>query len=335
MKNPFKRPKSQSLEDRRQARADLAFKLQKAQDDLSGARNDAVQAARARFGDAEQAAAEDKIRRCEIHVLTLENALLAEDVEIEEAEAAERVAADQALRKETADDLERRAAQLEEAAAPLAGVLANISAALSNCIPVVGEIGMPTFIGELGKTIPDGLAVIVAEVKARASATRAGSAPAILAKTVPTLVPATEPAPGPTIQIFALEPLKWKPAGPGELSQASAFAITALPVKYAKIALEHHFALEPDDPRVRNIIRNPHGPSAGIPRWRDLDHLDTVNVYSAGSGKFLREEIPGEAPTFENFRKNEAPKKVWVSRPADPQPDPSSDPNAGIFDDPA
>ena len=235
----------------------------------------------------------------------------------EEAEAAEQVAADQALRKETADDLERRAAQLEEAAAPLAGVLANISAALSNCIPVVGEIGMPTFIGELGKQFPMVSPLLSREVKARAFSDPCGFGAGHSGENRPeALFSATEPAPGPTIQIFALEPLKWKPAGPGELSQASAFAITALPVKYAKIALEHHFALDPDDPRVRNIIRNPHGPSAGMPRWRDLDHLDTVNVYSAGSGKFLREEIPGEAP-------------------ADPQPDPSSDPNAGIFDDPA
>jgi len=233
MKNPFKRPSKQTLDDRRQARVDLANRFQKAQDDLSGARHDAVQAALAAVPEGELAAAEDRIRRAEIHAATLENALLSLDVEIAEAEAAG-LAADQAQRKATADDLEGRADKLEKAAAPLAEMLGALKEALDACVVVVGEIGMPGFIAELVKTLPDGCVVIASEVRARADATRAGSAPAILAKTVPTLVP--EPPKGPTTHVFCLESLTWKDER-GQPQHADAFHIVALPSDRAAIAL--------------------------------------------------------------------------------------------------
>jgi len=335
-KNPLsfilKRP-AQSLDERRQARTDLAHRLQKAQDDLSGARHYAVQAALAGANDTEQAVAEDKIRRAEIHALTLENALLAIDVESDEAEQAKRLAADQAQPKATADDLESRANKLEKAAAPLAGMLADLKEALDGCVPVVGEIGMPGFVAELVKTLPDGCAVIAAEVRARAAATLAGSAPATLPKPfVPQIV---ETPKGPTMEVFALEHLKWRPSAPGELSHADAFHLVALPSHYAEIALERHVACLPDDPRVQAIIKNKHGPSAGVPKTIDLDKDPrTVSVYSHSSGKHLRDELPAGAEPFENFRANEPVRKVFVTKPSEPKPGPS-DPDAGFLDDPA
>ncbi|MGO9236673.1 MAG: hypothetical protein ACLP4V_22335 [Methylocella sp.] len=321
----FKRPKSQSLDARRQARQDLANRLQAAQDDLSGARHNAVQAALAAVPEGELVAAEDKIRRAEIHAATLENALLAMDVEIEEAEQAERVAADQAQRKATADDLEDRAQKLEKAAAPLAKTLADLKEALDGCVPIVGEIGMPGFIAELVKTLPDGFAVIVAEVRARAAATLTGSAPASLPRPfVPQIV---EKKIEPTIQIFALEHLRWTPAAAGELSQADAFHIVALPVKYAEIALERRVACLPDDPRAEAIRANRHGPSAGAPRTVDLDRdPNAVAVYQ--HGRHVRDE-PAQ---FVPFDRGPA-RTIFVDRP-EPQPGPS-DPNEGLFNEPA
>jgi hypothetical protein len=255
MKNPLSiLKKTKTLDERRQ---DLAFKLQKAQDDLSGARHNAVQAALAGAGDAEQAGAEDKIHRAEIHTLTLENALLAMDVEIAEAQEAERVAADQAQRQETADDLEQRAVLLEKASAPLAKTLGELKAALDECIPVVGEIGMPGFIGELVKTLPDGCAVIAAEVRARAAATRNGTAPATLPKPfIPQIV--TEPVESPTISIFALENLSFRDEH-GQRRTVSAFHIEALPADRAQIALKRNLAVLPDSAHAQAIIKNPHG----------------------------------------------------------------------------
>jgi hypothetical protein len=231
------------------------------------------------------------------------------DVEIEEAEAAERLAADQAQRKATADDLEDRAVKLEKAAAPLAGVLADISAALDGCLPVCGEIGMPTFISELIKTLPDGFATIVAEVRTRANATRAGSAPATLAKTVPTLVP--EPiATIEAISVFALENLTWRT----ERGQQtlSAFHIEALPFEPAQIALNRGLAVLPDSERAQAIIRN----KAGLPHLHDpakMYDLDRdpglVAVYR--DGRHVRDE-PGR-PVFEAYDRGPPRPASWVN----------------------
>jgi len=330
MKNPFKRPKGQSLDDRRQVRTDLAYKLQAAQDDLSGARHNAVMAALAVVNDSEQSRAEGEIHRAEIHAATLENALLAMDVEIADAEEAERVAADQAQRQATADDLERRAVQLDKAAAPIGKMLADLKEALDGCVPVVGEIGMPGFVAELVKALPDGCITIAAEVRGRGAATLAGRAPASLAK--PFIPQIVEKPIGPTKQIFALEHLRWKPTGPGEASQADAFHLVALPVKYAQIALDLRVAVLPDDPRVQAIRSNRHGPSAGVPKIVDLDRDPrTVSVFDHATGRHIRDELPAALEPFQNYRAGEAPKQVWMDRGPEPEPD-QSGPNEGIFE---
>jgi hypothetical protein len=306
----------QTLDDRRKARADLAYRLQKARDDLSGARHDAVQAALAAAGDAEQSSAEDKIHRAEIHALTLENALLAMDVEIADAAEAERVAADQSQRKATAGDLEQRAALLEKAAVPLAEMLAELKAALDGCVPVVGEIGMPGFVGELIVALPDGASVIAAEMRARGAEILAGRAPASLPKPfVPQIV--AEPPKSPTISIFALENLSWK----GERGQqiASAFTIMALPADRAQIAMKRGLAILPDSERAQAIIKNPHGlPHILDPaKMHDLDRDPrTVSVYRGG--KHVRDE-PGPQ-VFEQFDRGPARSASWVNPHPEPTP---------------
>ena len=56
------------------------------------------------------------------------------------------------------------------------------------------------------------------------------------------------------------------------------------------------------------------------------------------TGRHIRDEPglprPAVIDTFENYRAGEEPRKVWVTRP-EPQPESTSDPNAGLFDGPA
>jgi hypothetical protein len=198
-------------------------------------------------------------------------------------------------------------------------LLAELKAALDGCVPVVGEIGMPGFVGELAGTLPDGCAVIAAEVRARAAATRKGTAPATLPKPfVPVIVP--EPTPGPTISIFALENLSFRDER-GQRRTVSAFHIEALPADRAQIALKRGLAVLPDSPRAQAIIRNP----AGLPhlhdptKMHDLDRdPNTVAVFNHQTGKFIRDE-PG--PQFQEYDRGPARPASWVDpHPVEPVP---------------
>jgi hypothetical protein len=259
-------------------------------------------------GDTEQAAAEDKIHRAEIHALTLENALLAMDVEIAEAQEAERLAADQAQRKTTADDLERRAVLLEKAAAPIGKMLADLKEALDGCVPVVGEIGMPGLAGAFPAR--------VAAPRARTSATIVAK-PSLPQPFVPQIV--EKPKPGPTTSIFALENLTWRTER-GQQT-VSAFHIEALPTDHAEIALKRGLAILPDSERYKEMQAT--AKKVGWPhlldpmKMHDLDRdPKTVSVYRGG--KKIGEEVPG--PQFQEFDRGPARPASWMTPHIEPTP---------------
>jgi hypothetical protein len=285
MKNPFKRAK-QTLSDKQQARDVLAVKLQLAEDSLSGARHDAVQAALAAVGDAEQAAAEDKIHRAETHALTLENALLALDVEIAEAEEAERAAEDKRVRAATSSQLNAFADALEKAIAPVTPDLLELKSAVDAIADIVGPSGLPTLLGNMSIEVPNAVAFFVGELRARAEKTLAGSAPATLPKPfVPTVVP--EPPKGPTTQIFALQNLTWRDER-GQPQHADAFHIMQLPADRAEIALQRGLAIPPDSERAQGMIRNP----AGMPHLYDARRIYDLDRSKHRGGLSRRETCP-------------------------------------------
>jgi len=172
MKNPFKRSKQTPAE----YRGILAARLRAAEDDLAGARHDAVQTVLAGAGDAEQAGAEDRIHRCEVHVRTLEAALLALDVEIQEAEAVERAAVERKTREASAAALERLAADWDKAALPLPGVLSSLLDAALETQSILGPSPFAEFLGNLRRELPVAAEVASADLRARAKAILAGTA---------------------------------------------------------------------------------------------------------------------------------------------------------------
>ena len=288
----------------------------------------------------------DKFRRarieaeCDCEELT---AVIAElDVEIANLEAKQRAAEDAKVRERTSRELHRRADAGEKLVKPLVDALTTLQTWLKDdVVNVTGSVGMAEIVDRLlsddkyNPGLGPAVKIFADQLRARAAdITRGAGLPTLPVPFVPQVVEKQKP--GPTIEVYALQHLRWKQTAPGELCSADAFHIVALPSHYAKLALERSLALPPDHPRVQEMVRNKHGPSAGVPRSVDLDEdPNMVSVYEFGTGKHLRDELPGANQPFQNYRANEPVKKVWVSRP-EPQPEPgSSDPNSGIFDDPA
>ncbi|MGO9237264.1 MAG: hypothetical protein ACLP4V_25485 [Methylocella sp.] len=339
MKIPsFKRkPKPLTLADQRDQRVRLAAQIAQAENDLVVVRERALEA----DIDGPNAPELVAIRDHESYLTVLGNKLIRLDAEIAEREAAEAAAADRKIREATSRKLNAFADDLSETGKVFLTAAVHLEHSLVEVRPVVsyGAYGTDfgAFVSMLVREGPEIIDFYIQTLRTRAQDTIAPGSkapPTLPTPFLPAIVP-PEPK-GPTMQIFALEHLEWPPAGPGELCRASAFNITALPVEYAEIALARGVAVLPDSERAKAIIGNKHGPSAGVPRTVNLArNPKTVSVYSHNSGRLLREETPGADQPFQNYRAGEPERKVWVSRP-EPQPEPgSSDPNSGIFDDPA
>jgi hypothetical protein len=90
----------------------LVAQLKAAEVVLDKARHDAVQCVLEDVADTQkQASAEQKIHQVKTHLVVMQNALLQLDAEAAATEEAERLAADLALRKKTAEDLRGRASR--------------------------------------------------------------------------------------------------------------------------------------------------------------------------------------------------------------------------------
>ncbi len=143
-------------------------------------------------------------------------------------------------------------------------------------VNVTGSVGMVEIVDRLlsddkyNPGLGPAVKILADQLRARAAdITRGAGLPTLPVPFVPQVVEKQKP--GPTIEVYALQHLRWKQTAPGELCSADAFHIVALPSHYAKLALERSLALPPDHPRVQEMVRNKHGPSAGVPRSVDLD----------------------------------------------------------------
>jgi hypothetical protein len=223
------------------------------------------------------------------------------DLEIAEAAEKARLDADRKLREQTSRDLNARADRGEKIIKPLMDGLAAVHAWLQDdAEAILGVVGMKELAGNLHRELPPGIELMVAEIRARAEATLAGTAPPAL-PAPPILEVVREDSPPPTIQIFTLERLSWLDER-GQRQGCNPFSYQALPPKAAKVAVGRGLALEPDNPRLKEIVSNKHGLPHQVDAMKtyDLDRdPNTASVYSSG-GKLLREE-----PVF----------KVMVSKP--------------------
>jgi hypothetical protein len=298
-------------------RAALAAQLAAAEAALDKARAAAVQAAVDGAADATQATAEAKIHAAEIHVEVLRNALAELDRQSAAAETAALHAKDRALREETSRRLHKLADQLEKTVAPLPDVLLDLKSSVDSCGSILGPPGgLPTLLENMSKEIPTAIALFVGELRARAEATLAGSAPAGLP--APPILEVVRPEPEPpTIQLFTLQSLTWLDER-GQRQRCGPFQILSLPVEVAKRALDRQppLALDPESERARNMrASNKNLPHVADPtKTYDLD--EDPNLPRVVTRQGIRPLAP--EPTFQPYDRG-PPKQVFIQRP-EPKP---------------
>ena len=203
--------KKSTLTERRASRDSLIKKLQTATEKLDAARINAMSLAADGADDSERSKANSQIQLNTIDVDVLQNALQATEDEVARLEAEEKHKADKIEREATASSLNKMAEVYEKAIKPLTGVLQGILSAYENAKAVTGETGMPVILTNMAQEVTSAVATIVAELRARANQTLAGSAPPSLpAPFIPEVV---QPEPVvPTTQIFSLATLQYKDA---------------------------------------------------------------------------------------------------------------------------
>lgn len=233
------------------------------------------------------------------------------DIEIAQAAEHTRLDADRKLREQTSRDLHARADRGQKIIKPLMDALAAVHVWLQDdAEAILGVVGMKELTANLHRELPPGIELMVAEIRARAEATLAGTAPPAL-PAPPILEVVREEPPPPTIQIFTLERLSWLDER-GQRRGCGPFQILALPDKAAKIALGRSLAILLDSDRYKEMRETarkvgwPH--MADAQRIYDLDRpVGTMSVYRDGR------KVGEEPASFENYRANEPSRKAtWI-----------------------
>ena len=189
------------------------------------------------------------------------------------AEAAEeaRLDADCKLRERTSRSLNAMADRGEKIIKPLMDALAAVHAWLQDdAEAILGVVGMKELAGNLHRELPPGIGLMAAEIRTRAEATLAGTAPPAL-PAPPVLMVVEEPQATETIEVFANESLCWKDHR-GQPARLDVQHIGQLPVHAAKIALARNLAYKLDDPRyltMRETSRKVRWPHVAQPTARD------------------------------------------------------------------
>jgi hypothetical protein len=278
--------KAQKSADRAECHDDLAARLSTAQDRLSVLRTEAISAAR---NDPEKLATHAEIAsRIEFEVMAIQAAIEQAEREREEAEEISRAEAETRQRQQTAGELHTIADTLEKASEPIPADMRALQDAIAAAAPIVGPNGLGDLAGNLAVEIPNAIGLFAAELRARAGATLAGTAPATL-PAAPTLMVITEPLAMPEITVFSLQRLSW--SVDGRRQDCGAYQTRSLPVEAANIAMARGLAIAPDSDRYKQMREE--AKRTGWPHILDnktydlARDQDTEAVYS-NSGKFLR-----------------------------------------------
>jgi hypothetical protein len=192
--------------------------------------------------------------------------------------------------------------------------LLTLKDAIAAVLPVIGPNGLADLLGNLSVEIPVPVELFVSELRARADAVLAGTAPPTL-PAPPVLTVIEETLKMPETTVVTLQRLSW--SVDDRRQDCGAYQIVAMPVEKADIALARNLAVLPDSDRYRQMRET--AQKVGWPhlidpdRTYDLDRPEgTAGVYSY-SGKKLRDEPP---QTFTPFDRGPA-KQVYVHGPSE------------------
>lgn len=257
------------LESRRQQRDALAARLSSAEADVATAREACTLAAVEGATDAELAKVEFAKRQAEDRVQSLTSALQAFDDEIEAQATAEAAAADKKVREATARELCTRADRIEKNLAPFLAAAKICQADVELARPVTGEIGLFDLYKRLIVEMPAAHALIASEMRGRAEETIAGRGKATLP--VPEVIIPPAP-PIPRTRVFALQNLKWTDPETHRLTLCERFDVCALPNSLVDLAISKNLAIDPEEDRARELIRQRRGAPPLSEKCYDLDH---------------------------------------------------------------
>jgi hypothetical protein len=196
--------------------------------------------------------AESELRKAQDRVSTLSAALEETRQQIAALENEQADLADRKLRAATAAAIEERAIRLEASAAAIDAAFAEFTAVTAAAAEIsLDGKGLAIFAVSARGEIPPAVAMVVRELRNRAAATLAGTAPAALPTQPPQAV--APPLPPPISSYFSLQNLKFVDAQQGQQRRVPRFMIIELTERQAANGLRAEIVCKLDDPRVQQL----------------------------------------------------------------------------------
>jgi len=276
-----------ALRDRRAARQKLADRVSAAESVVEENRTAAKRLAVAGASDDKLGRIESKLRAVEERAKTLRAELTEFDEQIASTERALAEARAQRDRDMLADQIERMAAAIEQAAPGFgAGATALADAVTKSAAPVLEATRFSASVEAVRREVLAAAELLCWQLRSAAVRTRAGNTNSAAGETA-------EPEQPPTQEIdrqliYTLNPLLWREGG--EVRRVSAFALVELPKMLLPVALRHQHVDYLNARRVQTLIHihgsdGSHGePSPDDPQLIDLDAL-------AAEEKSVRAEV--------------------------------------------
>jgi hypothetical protein len=243
------------LEAARANRDKLTERLAAAEASIAERKTAAKDLARDGADDAQLDRAENELRKAQTRAATLSAALDETKQQIAAFEKNQADLTDKKLRAATAAEIERRAAGLEAVGAAIDALFIKFVEATQSAAEVTLDgKGLAIFAQSARGEIPPAVQMVARELRNRAAATLAGTAPATLPTQPPQLV--APPPPPPSVVCFALRHVAWTDHQ-GVLRSAGANSGNLeLPEAAAKRGLENGAVILMSDPKVKQLARS-------------------------------------------------------------------------------
>jgi hypothetical protein len=273
--SPIERFES-ALKDKQAAREKLADRLNAAEAVLGEKRAAAERLAMAGAADAQLDRAEAAMRVAEDRAKTLRAALAQLDEQIATTERELAHAKEQRDRDMVADEIERMAVAIEQAAPGFeTGAAALVEAVTKSAASMPEATRFATNVDAVSREVIAAAELICAELRSTAARTRTGNAN--IAFRTPSESEPPLPSEIERQLIYTLNPLLWRENG--EVRRVSAYARVELPKALLLIALRHQHVDYLNARRVQTLMQV-HGsgqfqasPHVDDPRFIDLDAL--------------------------------------------------------------
>jgi hypothetical protein len=275
-----------ALKDKHVAREKLTDRLRAATTALGEKRAAAARRAMAGAADAQLDWAEADMRTAEDRTKTLHTALAQLDEQIATTERELAEAKTQRDRDIVAEELQRMATAIEQAAPNYdAAVVALVEIITKSEASIPETTRFATNLDAVRREVLSAAEYICSELRSTAALTRAGNAnSSVRANPEPERPPPRETE---RQLIYTLNPLLWREGG--EVRKVPAFAQVELPKKLLRVALRYQHADYLDARRVRTLMQV-HGSGQFYsslqhddPRLVDLDALAAQEIRSGGA----------------------------------------------------